>query len=200
LLIFWHALLVLKVAADHDVEKLVGAAEFHIGLDHYGVPTLHDRVLDFVGADWLALVEPVTEILPHEHLLECHAAIEFDDFLKGHSLEPLAVENDRRPLAVENLESLLLETFGVLQNLVVSELRTSDRTTGGVADHRGEVPNDQNRVVALVLKIAKLRESDAVAEVDVWSSGIDAKLDSERASKFELLGEFLLADDFGAAP
>jgi hypothetical protein len=30
--------------------------------------------------------------------------------------------------------------------------------------------------------------------------GIDAKLHAERASEFELLGEFLLADDLGTAP
>jgi hypothetical protein len=39
-----------------------------------------------------------------------------------------------------------------------------------------------------------------VAEVDIRSSRIDAELHTERASEFELLGEFLLADDLGAAP
>ena len=41
------------------------------------------------------------------------AAIEFDDFLESHSLEPLAVENNRGPLAVEDFEGLFLKTFGV---------------------------------------------------------------------------------------
>ena len=195
-----HALFVLKIAADHDVEKLVGAAEFHIGFDHHGVPALHDRVLDFVGADGLAFVEPVAEILAHEHLLKGHSAVELDDLLEAHALEPLAVENNRRPLAIENFEGLLLETFGIRQNLGVGELRAGDRAAGGVADHGGEVADDQDRVVPLILKIAELRKRDAVAEVDIRRGGIDAEFDAERAAELQLLGEFLLADDLCATP
>ena len=38
----------LEVAADEDVEKLVGAAELDIGADFHRVPALHHRVLQFV--------------------------------------------------------------------------------------------------------------------------------------------------------
>ena len=92
-----------------------------------------------------------------------------------------------------------METFGVFQNLGVGELRASDRTTRGIANHRGEIPNDEDGIMALILKIAEFRERDAVAEVDIRSSRIDAELHTERASEFELLGKFLLADDLGAA-
>ena len=45
------SLLFLQIAPDHDVEKLVGAAQFNVGLDHHRIPSLHDRVLQFMGAD-----------------------------------------------------------------------------------------------------------------------------------------------------
>jgi hypothetical protein len=54
--------------------------------------------------------------------------------------------------------------------------------------------------MALILKISELRERDTVTKVDVRRGGIDAELHTERAAEFELLGEFLLADDLGAAP
>ncbi len=59
----------LEVSADEDVEELVGPAEFDIGLDHDGVPSLDDGVLHLVEADGIAAFDAVPEVLAMEHLL-----------------------------------------------------------------------------------------------------------------------------------
>lgn len=84
----------MEVAADEDVEELVGAADFDVGADFDGVPTLHDGVLEFVEADFLAGVDAVAEVLALEHLLKGDAGVEFEDFLVGHFAEPVAVVDD----------------------------------------------------------------------------------------------------------
>ena len=63
----------LEVAANEDVEELVGAAKLDVGLDDDGVPALDDGVLDFVEADFLAVVDAGAEVLALEHLLHGHA-------------------------------------------------------------------------------------------------------------------------------
>ena len=65
-----------------------------VGADFHGVPALHDRVLEFVEADFLAGIEAVAEVLALEHLLEGDAGVELEDFLVGHFAEPVAVVND----------------------------------------------------------------------------------------------------------
>ena len=64
------AFLALQIAADEDIEKLIGAADLDVGLHLHGIPALDDRVLDFVEADGRALLETLVEILALEHLLE----------------------------------------------------------------------------------------------------------------------------------
>ena len=88
------AFFLLEIAADEDIEELVGAAEFDVGADFHGVPALHDGVLEFVEADFLAGVDAVAEVLALEHLLEGDAAVELEDFLEGHFSEPVAVVDD----------------------------------------------------------------------------------------------------------
>ena len=101
------AFFLLQIAPDQDVEKLIGAAEFDIGLDLDGIPALHDRILDFVSVDRLLLFDPVPEIFALQHLLQRDAAVQADDFVEGHFLEPIAVKDDSRPARIENFEGLL---------------------------------------------------------------------------------------------
>ena len=53
------AFLFLEIAADENIEELIGAAQFHVGLHHDRIPALHDRILNFVRVDRLLLVDPV---------------------------------------------------------------------------------------------------------------------------------------------
>ncbi len=121
--LFGLAFLSLQISADENVEQLVGASEFDIGLNHDGVPSLDDGVLDFVEAHGIAAIDAVSEILAMEHLLEGHATVEADDIDEGHFGKPVAVEDDLGFFTVENFEGLFTERFGVAEHLFAAELR-----------------------------------------------------------------------------
>ena len=137
-----QALLALEISADHNVEKLVCAAEFDIGFDHDGVPALHDGVLNFMGPDRYALIKTVAEVLANKHLLKGDAAVQLDDLLEAHAFEPLAVENDSGPRTIEDFEGLFLKTFCIRHDLVVRQLRAGHCASTRVANHGGEVAYD----------------------------------------------------------
>ena len=88
--------LALQIAPDENIEKLIGAADFHVRLHHHRIPALHDRILDFVQMHRLAALDAPLEILALQHLLQRDARIEPHHFLEGHHLKPLAVEDGAR--------------------------------------------------------------------------------------------------------
>ncbi len=102
------------------------------------------------------------------------------DFGERHFLEPIAVENGPRPLRIEHLEGLCAVAFGVGQHLFVGELRAGGGATARVADHGGEIADDEDRFVAEVLELTQLSQHERVAEVEVGAGRIDSELDSER--------------------
>src|SRR4029077_11086535 len=83
--LLWHSSPPLQVPPDHNIEKLVRSPELDVGLDLDGIPSLHDRVLNLVRTNSQPLIDPVAEVLADQHLLKCHAAVQFDDFLKAHA-------------------------------------------------------------------------------------------------------------------
>ncbi len=122
----------------------------------------------------------VLEILALQHLLERHAAVEPDDLLVVHHLEPFAVEHDLRPGGVEHLERLPPVGFGVGHDGFVRQLRPGDRAAAGVADHRGEIADDEDALMAEVLELPQLLENDRVAEMDVGRGRVNAEFDAQR--------------------
>ena len=62
--------LLLKVAPDQDVKKLVRSSELDVSFHHDRVPALHNRILYFVGVDGLLIVDSRLEIFALQHLLQ----------------------------------------------------------------------------------------------------------------------------------
>lgn len=193
------ALFFLAVAADEDVEELVGAAEFDVGLDFDGIPALHDGVLEFVEANFLGFFDAVAEIFALEHLLEGDARIEAEDVLVGHFAEPFAVIADFGFFAIEDFESLFGVGFGVFEDFFAGEGRAGGGASGGVADGGGEVADEEDGLVAELLELAEFFEDDGVTEVDVWGGGIDAEFDAEWAVEGKFFAEFFFGENGGGA-
>ena len=59
--------------------------------------------------------------------------------------EPFAVVADLGALAVENLVDLFEIGFGVGAHLLAGERRTRFGLAGGIADHGGEIADQENR-------------------------------------------------------
>ena len=57
----------MQVAADEQIEELIGAAHLDVGLQRDRVVALRERVQEFVDRDRLMRVEALAEIVALEH-------------------------------------------------------------------------------------------------------------------------------------
>ena len=78
------AFVLLKIAADETVEKLIRPSELNVRFYHDGIPSLHDRILNLVSMDGVAFVDAVPKIFALEHLLQSHHAVEPDHVVESH--------------------------------------------------------------------------------------------------------------------
>src|SRR5205085_4808750 len=127
------------------------------------------------------------KILPLQHLLKCDPAVQTNDIFVRHRPEPVSVANCLRARWVENLERLLAIGFGIGHHLLMSQMRPGDRSTARIANHSGEITDDENGLVPGVLKLAQFAQNNGVAEVDVRGRRINPKFYSERPAKREFL-------------
>src|SRR4029453_6372391 len=102
----------LEVAAYQDVKKLIRSAKLDIRFHHHRVPALHDRILNFVCADGLVVVNPGTEVLALQHLLQRNSTVQADDVFERHRSKPVAIANGLRARRIQNLERLLAVSCG----------------------------------------------------------------------------------------
>jgi hypothetical protein len=194
--LFGLPFLPLEISADEDVEQLICAAEFDVGLNHDGIPSLNDGVLDFVKTHGITSVDAISEVLAMEHLLEGHAAVETDDVNERHFGEPVPVEDDLGFFAVENFEGLFPEGFCISEHFFAAELGPGFGASGRVANHGGEVADNEDGLMSQLLELAEFFETDGEAEVNVGSGGVDAEFDVEGASEAQFGEEFVFGEDF----
>ena len=147
----------------------------------------------------MAGIDAIAEVLALEHLLECDLGVELENFLVGHFAKPIAVVDDFGFRLVEDLKGLVGVGLGIGEDLVAGERRASGRAAGGVADGGGEIADQQHRLVAEFLELAKLFERDRVAEVNVGCGGVDAELHTQRPAEAEFFQQFFFRKDLGAA-
>ena len=77
-------------------------------------------------------------------------------------------------------------------DLVAREARAAVVLPGRVAHHRGEVADEEDGRVPQVLELPHLLQQDGVAEVQVGTRGVEARLDAQRAPARARLLEPLL--------
>src|SRR4029453_10612456 len=109
----------LEVAPYQNVKKLISSAELDIRFYHHRVPALHDRILNFVCADGLLVVNPGPEILALQHLLQRNSTVQANDVFERHRSKPVAIANGLRACRIKNLECLLTIAFGIFHYFLV---------------------------------------------------------------------------------
>ena len=88
------------VAADVEVEELIGAAELDVRFERHRVVRLRERIQELVHGDRLARLEALPELTPLEHLRDVVPGCELESRPSLPSgLEPAAVELDDGPVA-----------------------------------------------------------------------------------------------------
>ena len=177
------AVFALDVAADQQIEFLLGGAELDVGLQRDRVVGLQQRIEQFVHGDGLIVVQTRAEVLAFQHARQAIMRAETNHVVAGQFSQPLAVVADLGALAIEDLVDLLEIGFRVGAHLLGRERRTRFGLAGGIADHGREIADQKNRGVALVLKVLELAQHDGVAQVQVRRGGIDAELDAQRLAR-----------------
>ena len=140
-----------------------------------------------MDGDGLARFVALGEVVPLEHARDGVVRRELHDLRRGELREPAGVEVDAGSLTVEDLEHLRLVGAGVRLDLFTGECRAGHVAAGGIADQRGEVPDEEGHLVAEVLEAAHLGEQHRVPEVQVGRRGIESRLHPQWHAPAELL-------------
>ena len=83
-------------------------------------------------------------------------------------------------LRIEHLEGLRAVALRIRENLFVGQLRAGGGAAARVADHGGEIADDEDCFVAEVLELTELAQQKHVAEMEIGACRVDSQLDSER--------------------
>ena len=174
------AIFSLQVAAYQEVEFLVGTAQLQIAFQRHAVVALHQRVEELVHADGLAAFEAVVKVVALHHARHRVAAGQLDHAARAQRVAPLAVVADLGFGRVQHQRGLLVISLGVGLDLLAGQRRAGAVAARRVANHGGEVADQENHLVPQVLQLAHFVEYHRVADVDVRRSRVQAQFDAQR--------------------
>ena len=75
------------------------------------------------------------------------------------------------------------------------QVRPCNGATARVANHSGEIADDENCLVPEVLKLSQFSQNDRVPKVNIRCRRVHPKLDAQRPAERKLLAQFALIDD-----
>ena len=175
-------------------------AQLHVGLERDGVVALRERVEELVQRDRLTRRPPLLEVVALQDARDRHSRGEADESLRPERREPRAVELDRGLLADPGSGTPGACTSRRSPRSRRARAAAASPSAGGVADHRGEVADDEDDAVPGVLEMPHLPEDDGVPEVDVRRRRVETDLDRQPAA-LDPPRELVLLDQVdGAAP
>lgn len=99
-------------------------------------------------------------------------------------------------LGIENAEDLVLVGLGVLVDLLASERLACRALAGRVADHPGEIADQEKNLVPEILELAQLVEQDGMPEMQIRRRRIEARLDPQRTAEGQLPAKRIFEEDF----
>src|SRR3990170_4962342 len=170
----------LQVAPHEEVELLVGSPQLHVRPKCHRVVSLEQGIEELVDGNRALPLVPPPEVVPLEHPRHRHLRGDPDQLLDRETGEPLGVEPDLGLRWFEDLENLLLVGRSVALDVLPREDHPRLRLPGGVADHPGEVADQEDHLMAGLLEVLELLDEDGVAEVQVRRGGVESRLDAQR--------------------
>src|SRR5512135_304476 len=189
----------LQLAPDQQVELLIRSAKLHVGLHRHRVIALHEGIEELVHCDRLVGPEALAEIVALEHARDGVACREPNDSLGTELVGPRGIEQDFGLFRIENLEYLLAVGRRIAGDLVARERRARLVLARGVADHAGEVADQELHLVAEFLKMPQLVDDHGVTEVQVGRRRVQAELDTQPPAARQLARELFLDEQFVTA-
>src|SRR5581483_8726487 len=149
--------------------------------------------------DWLIGAIACAEVLTLQHASYGMLSSELDQVRRGHRSKPGRVERHLRFVRVQDFEDLISIGPCVRLDLPWRKRRTCRVLPGRVTDHRGEVSDQEDDVVAEDLKLPHLIEQNGVAQMQVRRSGVESCLDTKRSSLAQLIDQLCFYEQFGCA-
>src|SRR6202162_3242048 len=135
--------------------------------------------------DRLRVTEALVEVLTLEHLRDRVLRCQPYKIFGGKLREPPAVKVHYRLFRTENPENLRLVGLGVLRNLLPRQRRPRRRASGRIADHPGEISDQEDDGVSKILKMLELAQQDRVSQVQIGRRRIEARLHSQWLARRE---------------
>ena len=147
----------------------------------------------------MLLVDPRLEIFALQHLLQRHAAVQANHVFERHRAEPVAVAHRFCARRIENLERLLAISCRVCHHFLMRQMRPRNGAAARVADHSGEIADDENRLVTEILKLPQFSQNNRVPKMNIGCRRIDPEFDPQRPAEREFFAQFVFADDLRRA-
>jgi hypothetical protein len=169
----------LQRAADQQVELLIGAAEFEIGLQRHRVVALHQRVKHLVQADGRAGLVTLGEVVALEHARHGVLGGQLDHAAGAQRVAPFAVVANLGALRIEHQAGLAVVGLGVRLDLFARQRRPCDVAARRVADHRSEVADEEYHAMPQILQLAHLVQDHGMAEMNIRGRRVQAQLDPQ---------------------
>src|SRR5438045_1771222 len=114
--------------------------------------------------------ESLFEVVALDHPRQRVFRGQLDHARRSELTEPFVVEADLGFLRIEDLEHLPLVRLRVREDFLVRQRRARDFLAGRIADHSGEVADDEDDAMSELLKMLHLPDDDGVSEMQVWRS------------------------------
>ena len=189
----------LQAAPHQQVEFLVGAAQLHVGLQGDRIVALHQRIQEFMDGDRLLRGVALGEIVTLQHAGHGELAGQLDHVRGRHLAEPLGIEAQLGLFAIQHLEHLVGVGAGIGLHVFARQRLAGGILATGVADHAGEVADQENDLMPQVLELAHLVQQDGMADMQVGRGRVEAGLDAQGPAQLEAgLQLFALEDFIGA--
>ena len=136
------------------------------------------------------------EVVAFQHARHGVLGRQPDHVGRGHLAEPLGIESQFGALAVQHLVDLLGIGLGIGEHVFAGERLARGVLARGIADHAGEIADQEDHLVAQVLKLAHLVEQHRMADVQIRRRRVETGLDAQRPTRFQPLHQFFALDDF----
>ena len=113
-----------------------------------------------------------------------------------HLAEPFGIEADFGALTIQHLEHLIGVGPRIVFDVLRGERLARDVFPGRIADHAGEVADQENHLMSKLLELTHLVQQNGMAEVQIRCSRVKTCLDSKRSPAGQSRLQFFGFDDF----
>src|SRR5437762_10028919 len=132
-----------------------------------------------MGADRVLFFDSRFEIVALQQLLQSDAAIQTDDVFERHGTKPVTVADRFCAPGIKNLKRLLAISRRVCDHFLMRQMRPCNGSTARVANHSSEIADDENRLMAEVLKLPQFAQTNRVPKVNIRCRRVHPKLDAQ---------------------